>query len=325
MLDAVFNHVSKDSIYFKDAIANGKDSYYWDWFFVKGDSIDLDKPNYEYFSVCPYMPKLNGESPSCYEYLLGVCLHYLKLGIDGWRLDVADEVSHRFWKRLSEDIKLRYPDSILIAEHWHNPNRFLEDGIDGAMNYPITYAIEDYIAGKRIDAAAAASRINRIYAGLYPSKIGGMLNLLESHDTFRFLTLCDGDIDRYRQALALLFFLPGMSCVYYGAEIPMEGGYDPDCRRCFPQDGFERKTDQFSFLQKLITLRKQPPIADGDFRCYEEDGMLVVERSKGGDGLRLILNATPNPKPCHGDFVLGSKKENDELLQSGFIIRRIKR
>ncbi len=325
MLDAVFNHVSKESIYFKDAIANGKDSYYWDWFFVKGDSIDVDEPNYEYFSVCPYMPKLNGDCPSCYEYLLGVCLHYLKLGIDGWRLDVADEVSHRFWKRLSEDIKLRYPESILVAEHWHNPNRFLEDGIDGAMNYPITYAVEDYIAKKEIDAAGAASRINRIYANLYPSKIDGMLNLLESHDTFRFLTLCGGDVDRYRQALALLFFLPGMSCIYYGTEIPMEGGYDPDSRRCFPQEGFERQSDQFRFLQKLISLRKQSPMAGGDFSCYEEDGMLVVERTKGGEGLRLMLNATSAPKPCHGEFLLESKKENDELLPSGFIIRRIKR
>ena len=116
-----------------------------------------------------------------------------------------------------------------------------------------------------------------------------------------------------------------MSCIYYGTEIPMEGGYDPDSRRCFPQEGFECQSDQFRFLQKLIWLRKQPPMAGGDFRCYEEDGMLVVERTKGGEGLRLMLNATSAPKPCHGEFLLESKKENDELLPSGFIIRRIKR
>ena len=323
VLDAVFNHVSRDSVYFLDAIKNGKGSQYWDWFFVKGDAIDLDSPNYEYFSVCPYMPKLNAASPSCSRFLLKVCLHYLELGIDGWRLDVADEVSHAFWAMLSSNIKRLYPDSILVAEHWHNPNRFLEDGLDGAMNYPVTYAIEDFIAKKEIDAFSFASRINRIYANLYPTKLKGMLNLLESHDTFRFLTLCQGDEDRYRQALAILFFLPGMSCLYYGAEVPLEGGYDPDCRRCFPSSSFKRKSSQFDFLRKLIRIRKLKALSEDGFRCYEKGGLLFIERGSGAKAIQLAVNATDSPRECPPSCLLGNKHQNGKLLPNGFIIRRI--
>lgn len=323
VLDAVFNHVSRESVYFRDAVSKGRESPYWDWFFVNGDVIDLDNPNYEYFSVCPYMPKLNAASPSCSKFLLEVCLHYLELGIDGWRLDVADEVSHEFWAMLSANIRRLYPDSILVAEHWHNPNRFLEDGLDGAMNYPATYAIEDFIAKKEIDASLFASRINRIYANLYPAKIKGMLNLLESHDTFRFLTLCKGDEDRYRQALAILFFLPGMSCLYYGAEVPLEGGYDPDCRRCFPPSSFKRKSSQFDFLHKLIRIRKLKALSEGGFRCYEKGGLLFIERGSGANAIELAVNATGTPRECSPSCLLSHNCENGKLLPNGFIIRRI--
>lgn len=326
VLDAVFNHLSSQSLFFQDAVKNGRKSPYWDWFFVHGDHIDLNKPNYEYFSVCPYMPKLNPDSSTCAAYLKKVALHYLDLGIDGWRLDVADEVSHEFWRDFRKAIKSAYPEALILGEHWHNPHAFLKgDEFDGVMNYPLTYALESYLASKNSDARHCASEINRIFANIRPSQIQGNLNLLDSHDTFRFYTLCKENIDLLECALAALVFMPGCPGIYYGTEIPLPGNFDPDSRRCFPLDG-EKPTAHSELLRNLIVIHTKQISHLSKFRCQEIEGLLRIERSEGGQGLELYINATDHPVQLKGDdHLLAHRYESKHIEPNGFLIRRLQK
>ena len=323
VLDAVFNHISSDSPFFQDVIEKGRSSPYYHWFFIRGERPDTAKGNYEYFSVCPYMPKLNPENSECAAYLIGVARHYLRLGIDGWRLDVADEVPHSFWRNFRAAIKAEFPSSIIIGEHWHNAHSFLSGNeFDGVMNYPLTYVIADYLIKGELTAEEAAGRLEELYVRYRPSMLPAMLNLLDSHDTHRFLTLAKGRIETLDAALAILFFYPGMPCLYYGTEIPMEGGYDPDCRRCFPWERANDENAHKKLLNSLILLRNSDVLAHGSFRAEEENGLLKITRSHNGKSLVLYVNGSRKAHPISSESLIASRYEGGYLEPFGFLIRR---
>src|SRR5699024_3827793 len=95
VMDAVFNHVSDRCAQFQDVIKNGKESKYYDWFVINGDRIDFENVNYECFAACEYMPKWNTSNSEVQKYLIDIAVYWIeKYKIDGWRLDVSDEVSH---------------------------------------------------------------------------------------------------------------------------------------------------------------------------------------------------------------------------------------
>ncbi len=324
VLDAVFNHISAESPFFKDVVEKGKSSPYAGWFYLGKGKPDVEKGNYLYFSCCPYMPKLRTSNPACARYLIDVAIHYLDLGIDGWRLDVADEVSHSFWKKMRAEIKKKHPEAILIGEHWHDPHAFLEgDEFDGTMNYPVTYAIVDFLAKGKIGAKEASSRLNEIFLRTNPTLSRAMLNLLDSHDTFRFRTLAGGNADALVSAFATLVFFPGMSCLYYGTEIGMEGGYDPDSRRCMDWETAKSKTACKTLIEKLIFLRKGEVLSNGSFSAKEEKGLLRIDRLYKGRGLTLLVNGSKKPvNVIAGEEVLSSNLEMGTLNPHGFLIRR---
>ena len=155
-------------------------------------------------------------------------------GIDGWRLDVADEVSHDFWRRFRKEVKRENPQAILIAESWHDAGSWLRgDQFDGIMNYSFTKACIDFFAKKTRTVQSFCDRLNELLMRNTDQANEMMLNLLDSHDTERFLTLAGEDRAALRCALAVMFFYPGMPCICYGTEIGMIGEYEPDSRRTF--------------------------------------------------------------------------------------------
>lgn len=323
VLDAVFNHISSDSLFFQDVIKKGRGSPYYGWFFVKGDRPDIEKGNYEYFSVCPYMPKLNPENEECAAYLIEVALHYLRLGIDGWRLDVADEIPHSFWQKFRKAVKREFPSSLIIGEHWHNAHSFLGGNeFDGVMNYPLTYALLDYLVSGRLSAEEAAGRLEELYVRYRPSMAGAMLNLLDSHDTFRFYTLAGKRLEVLEAALATMFFYPGMPCLYYGTEIPMEGTYDPDCRRCFPWTESKKQNPHKSLVNFLVSLRKSDILSHGSFRAEAENGLLKITRAYKGKSLVLYVNGLAEARPLSFEPLVSNRYENGKLEPFGFLIRR---
>lgn len=125
VLDAVFNHVSRDFEQFKDVIKYGKKSKYFDWFVIDGEKVEQNPPNYACFGDCEYMPKLNTCNKDVQNYLIDVMTYWMKeCDVDGWRLDVSDEVSHGFWRKAREAVKAQKSNAALIGENWHNSESF---------------------------------------------------------------------------------------------------------------------------------------------------------------------------------------------------------
>ena len=145
ILDAVFNHISDLSSIFLDVKQKGKNSKYYDWFIIYGD---IEKGEYEQFASCAYMPKINTSNKEVQDYLMDIIKHYVKdYSIDGWRLDVSDEVSHNFWKRFRKEVKEINPNILITGENWQDGLPYLRgDEFDGIMNYSFTRYINDFLA-----------------------------------------------------------------------------------------------------------------------------------------------------------------------------------
>lgn len=297
VLDAVFNHCSDRMMQFQDVLKKGKESEYFDWFVIKGDAVNKEAVNYETFAACSYMPKLNTSNPKVQEFLLDIGVHYLtEYDIDGWRLDVSDEISHSFWRRFRETIKSVKKDAAIIGENWHDANNYLRgDQYDSIMNYAFTKAAIDYFASETKNAGEMAWKLNELLMRNTDPVNDMMLNLLDSHDTHRFFKEVGKDRFKMKAALALLFLFKGAPCIFYGTEILTEGGYDPDCRRCMDwekakPDGEYR--DVYALLKVLSDIRKEPDYAEGTLRIYEESNILILANTGKGIETKLYINNT---------------------------------
>ena len=282
ILDAVFNHVSEKFYPFGQVMALGKQSEYFDWFVIDGDKINANRDNYDCFAACKYMPKLNTNNPEVQSYLIDVAKHYItEYGIDGWRLDVADEVSHDFWRQMRKKIKAVNPDAVLIGENWHNSESFLQgDQFDSIMNYGVTKAFLDFFARVIIDEKGFAEALNAQLMRYTDTTNNMMFNLLDCHDTHRFYSEVGCDARKLMRALLTLVFLPGSINLYYGTEILTEGGYDPDSRRAFD---FEKLNNSEikgikGEIAYILKLKNQPAIAHGSIRIWSGDGYVTIER-----------------------------------------------
>lgn len=293
VLDAVFNHVSHDFARFKDVMKKGKKSKYFDWFVIDGEKIRQDPPNYACFGDCEYMPKLNTCNKEVQNYLVDVMLYWMKeCDVDGWRLDVSDEISHGFWRKVREAVKSQKSDSALIGENWHNSESFLRgDQFDSIMNYALTKRMMDFWVDESIDEKQLADRLNSLYMRYSDVTNNMMFNLLDSHDTARFFTKVNKDRNRLLCAIATLVFLPGSFNLYYGADILLEGEYDPDCRRTFDFSKLQEK-DIIDFqisLKEVLKLKRQPAIKNGKLKIYSKNDAVVIERASKEQVLRLIV------------------------------------
>ena len=288
MLDGVFNHCSSDHPFFLDAKKKGKNSPYYDWFLWKEDG------SYLTFGSVKYMPKLNTANPAVIRYFSGVAVNWMRdFGVDGWRLDVSDEISHRFLRHFREAVLEQDSEAIIIGEDWHRAVRYLNgDEYDGTMNYGVTKACLDLLAFQTIDAVQFRDRLVRLYHTYSVAANEKMLNLLGSHDTDRFLTRVKGDGQRFRTAAAIMFFYPGIPCVYYGDEIGMEGGFDPDCRRCFDWNEENWDHETHDLIKRLMRLKKEPALSRGSLGIEEEDGIVTFTRSAGDQTVQLRVNGT---------------------------------
>ncbi len=292
VLDGVFNHCAYTNPIFTDTSVRGRESPYWDWFFIEGERSSFRDCNYRTFADVPYMPKLNTDNDEVIDYFCRVGRYWIEeFGADGWRLDVSDEISMRFLRRFREAVKAAKPEAVIIGEVWHGAMEFLcGDMYDGVMNYGLTKACLDLLAFDRIDAAGFASRLCLLLWRNTGPACEMMFNLLDSHDTDRFLSQVGGDRRREAMALAVLFFFPGMPMVFYGDEIGTEGGYDPDCRRCFRWDESSWDMELYTLVKRLAALRKGECLSRGGCRVSESGGVVAIERFTGKGSATLYLN-----------------------------------
>lgn len=266
----------------------------------------------------PALPKFNTNTPAVRDFLFNVAEHWINFGIDGWRLDVPGEIDDdTFWREFRRRVRAANPESYIVGEIWHDAHRWLQgDQFDASMNYPLTAACISFFSGTHLDleqtlradgfrgqvqpldARAFAERIDRCL-GLYsPDVTRVQLNPLDSHDTPRFLTCAGGNLDSLRLALTFLFTFPGAPCIFYGDEIGLSGGQDPECRQPFPWAEDSWNEDLLSLTKSLIRLRlSRAELRWGEFsKLRAEDGVYAFQRTLGHERSVTILNADEQAK-----------------------------
>ena len=266
----------------------------------------------------PALPKLNHSNPAVREFVYGIAERWLRFGIDGWRLDVPAEIHEPgFWEEFRRRVLAVNPEAYLVGELWdESPEWLAGDRFHAAMNYPLAMAILSYCAAGTLDGPLVAATysysqhvhpiegpefgrwLEAVMASYAPATTQLQLNLLDSHDTPRFLSLAGGDRSALRLAALIQMTLPGAPCVYYGDEIGLEGGADPDCRRAFPWDPSGQDAGLRRFMRGLIALRKsEPAFRRGAFRVLSSDGPAVAFGLEM-DGRALVVVANTKPAPA---------------------------
>lgn len=303
ILDGVFNHSSTQFFAFEDIIQKEEKSQYLDWYYIDGFPLQMEhgkKPNYLSFGYFYKMPKLNLRNPEVEDYFIKVGRYWIKeVGIDGWRLDVGDEVSHRFWKRFREAIRQEKKDALIIGEIWHYAGDFLEgDEWDSVMNYPFYLSVIDFVADGRIRPSEFLENMGFMRGNLHPDCYNSLLNLIDSHDTPRFMHLCHYSSRKHRLAAALQLLSPGMPMIYYGDEYGMRGAHDPDCRRGMLWDEEYQDKKTFDWYCALIKARHENPcITLGEivFDGTDDDKGLIVQTKRYDDReLTLVFHNQNN-------------------------------
>lgn len=295
VLDGVFNHTGIHFFAFADILKNQQNSAYKDWYLLTRFPVTVSNDCYECVGAYPYMPKLNTANPVVREFLLKVMDYWIaEFQIDGWRLDVADEVEESVWGFVRVLLKEKYPHILLLGETWGSGQRLLNGmQLDSIMNYTFQSAVCDFIAKDKISAVGFENRLGSMLAG-YPPEINHvMFNLLDSHDTARFLFLCQGNKKKLILAATLQMMLPGAPSVYYGDEVGLTGDNDPDCRRCMPWTEAEQDMEIAAAYRRLIAIRKENAcVRAGDLAVNAADGQvfgfLRFDREKQEEILTVI-------------------------------------
>lgn len=271
MFDGVFNHSGWFFEQWQDVWEKREKSKYKDWFMV--NDFNFVEPAFGYkkgnagngkyysFAFVDFMPKLNTNNPECRKYIIGICTSWVKdYDIDAIRLDVANEISHVFCKELKKALISLKPDFYIIGEIWHNSLPWLRgDEFDSVMNYPLQNGIADFCCNKNWNVKQFEFAINRCFSMYFRQTNRVLFNQMDSHDTERILNRCGGNKTLAWQTIVLLFCMPGSACIYYGTEILLPGGFDPDNRRCMPWKEIDSGmfSKEIDFMKKLISLRKE--------------------------------------------------------------------
>ncbi len=348
VLDGVFNHTGRGFWPFHHVVENGAASPYRHWFNFDQEALDKGLPilaypgaeartrggsaeasvttaadplrdgrsiqrlGYEAWWDLPALPKLNTDEPAVREYLLSVAEHWIRFGIDGWRLDVPQEIDDpAFWSEFRRRVRAVNPEAYLVGEIWRlAPDWLRGDRFDALMNYPLAEAILSFAGAghfddellrahheygpnvRAIDGPALAARLTELMTAYDPDVVAVQLNLLDSHDSPRFHSLVRGDRASFRLAMLLQATLPGAPCVYYGDEIGLGGGLDPDNRRSFPRDEAAWDHDLLAFVRAALAVRRdEPALRRGSFRIAgSASGGLAFERRADDRRVVVALN-----------------------------------
>lgn len=344
MLDAVFNHIGSDSPQWQDVIQHGEKSIYKDWFHIHSFPVDTyqltDTPEtaknlaYDTFAFTPFMPKLNTANPEVQKYLLNIASYWIEeFDIDGWRLDVANEVDHHFWKIFHQKVTAIKPDIYILGEIWHSSQAWLQgDEFHAVMNYAFTDSIKDYFVKQKISASQMISGMNHQQM-LYQDQVNeGTFNLLDSHDTARILTLCKGNKDLLKSVMTFMFLQKGAPCIYYGTEIGLTGEDDPDCRKCMVWDENHQDLELYGFIKELIYLRKRLSsiLIQGAISWElvdDSEDIIHFSRELNGQKIHAVFNQSSHSYLVEqgNEVILSQNSEllNDgkaEIQQNGFLI-----
>ena len=344
ILDGVFNHTGADSIYFnrhsryqETGAFQSRRSKYFSWY----DFQDFPHKYTSWWGI-EILPRINPDIPECREYFVGeggVVDKYAKMGIYGFRLDVADELSDDFISKIKERLSGHSKDRILYGEVWEDASNkssygkrrhyYLGGELDGVMNYPLRSGIIDYLTGRGADKLYYA--LTDVTSNAPDHILHNQMNLLGTHDTERILTvLGDEDasglsnhqlarkrmdpgrrnfaIKRLMTAYTILATMPGLPTVFYGDEAGLEGYCDPFNRMPYPWGKEDHRL--IEHYRALGRIRRENAVYEnGCFRLIHLDNELLVFSRKGeGESYITIVNN------CECDLSLSFSKECTELI-----------
>jgi neopullulanase len=314
VLDGVFNHASRGFFQFHDILENGVHSPYLDWFKVRAfplNAYDEQKPaNYDAWWNLHALPKLNTDNPQVREFIMDVAEYWVHFGIDGWRLDVPSEIADdAFWQEFRRRVKAANPQAYIVGEIWHDARHWLRgDQFDAVMNYLFTKLCMQFFIADEIDPeyvrGSSLAPLHKVGATEFSQEIEALLrlyspevthvqlNLLDSHDTARFVTMAKGDESALRLATLFQMVYPGAPSIYYGDEVGMSGGRDPFSRGGFPWQREKWNHELRDFFKRAIALRhSHPALRRGQYHTlYGQGQIYAIGRQLGDDTLVIIFN-----------------------------------
>ncbi|MEK8031581.1 alpha-amylase family glycosyl hydrolase [Ideonella sp. DXS29W] len=289
VLDGVFNHMGRNALVFKQAEGSAQNPYR-SWF-VFG-------PQYEggarTWALAQNLPELNLENPAVRDHLYAkpnsVVRSYLRDGIDGWRLDVAFDIGPEFLAELTRAAHQEKPGSLVVGEIANYPKEWFP-AVDGVLGFTLRQIILRTVNGQ-IDAPAAARMLDRMVSetGIEPMLKSWVY--LGNHDTSRLATAIPDERQR-RLAQVLQFTLPGSPNLYYGDELGMLGGEDPEMRAPMRWDLATADNAALDWTRRLVKLhRGERALRVGNFRLLESQRLLAFERftDRARDAVLVITN-----------------------------------
>jgi glycosidase len=318
ILDGVLNHCSDKHPFFQDVIKHGKNSKYHRWFLPETFPIQVVNRNYDTFAgLVAEMPRFATWEEEVINYLVeNTVMWTKKLNIDGWRLDVCDEVSHSLLKQLRKRLVETKDDILIIGEIWNHASRWmLGDEVHTVTNYKYRQSMMEWLSGE-IDGITFWNALNRNKMHYKTMAYNYLVNVNSTHDTERIRFFLKDDESLALCAMAILFSLDGMPLLYYGDELFMDGDTDPDCRRAMNwQDINSGFAEQ---VRKLSSYRAcSNTLQTGGIQLFQAKEQLVsFLRVSDDEKLLCIINPGDNQtiSAQHATLILGEGSSNDGVL-----------
>ena len=320
ILDGVFNHVSSDHPFFRDVLEKGRASRYYSCFYALPETPRLpaagELPGYTCFSYVADMPKTNTADPFLRQYFCDVGAYWVrKFDVDGWRLDVANELDDGFLRAFRASVKAAKSDALIVGEVWENAAHYLGgDMLDSAMNYDFRRYCRRFFAEQTVDAETFDTNVSTLLLRYNENALFAQLNLLDSHDVSRFLSLCGGKTERMELAVLLQMTFPGMPCVFYGDEKGLCGESEPEYRRPMEWDASSPLEEVY---RRMIALRKPHPAlrygsVHTELAC---GGVYRYSRVWNGTKITVAMNLGAEPVKAEKRGTLLLKKgENRDII-----------
>lgn len=320
ILDGVFNHVSSDHPFFRDVLEKGWASRYYSCFYALPETPRMpaagELPGYTCFSYVADMPKTNTADPFLRQYFCDIGAYWVrKFDVDGWRLDVANELDDGFLRAFRASVKAAKSDALIVGEVWENAAHYLGgDMLDSAMNYDFRRYCRRFFAEQTVDAETFDTNVSTLLLRYNENALFAQLNLLDSHDVSRFLSLCGGKTERMELAVLLQMTFPGMPCVFYGDEKGLCGESEPEYRRPMAWDASSPLEEVY---RRMIALRKtHPALRYGSFHTELAcGGVYRYSRVWNGTKITVAMNLGAEPVKAEKRGTLLLKKgENRDII-----------
>ena len=320
ILDGVFNHVSSYHPFFRDVLEKGRASRYYSCFYALPETPRLpaagELPGYTCFSYVADMPKTNTADPFLRQYFCDIGAYWVrKFDVDGWRLDVANELDDGFLRAFRASVKAAKSDALIVGEVWENAAHYLGgDMLDSAMNYDFRRYCRRFFAEQTVDVETFDTNVSTLLLRYNENALFAQLNLLDSHDVSRFLSLCGGKTERMELAVLLQMTFPGMPCVFYGDEKGLCGESEPEYRRPMAWDASSPLEEVY---RRMIALRKtHPALRYGSFHTELAcGGVYRYSRVWNGTKITVAMNLGAEPVKAEKRGTLLLKKgENRDII-----------